>query len=205
MNTIDDNKIQFSIDDGNFLEILLLRARGETIKFASKQKKFDKEHEKKLKHEIRILEGNSDSNLDTLLGKKKELEQVREKLMRGIAIRSRAQWLSEGEKPTKYFCSLEKFNYIDKTIKCIKLNCGKTITDQEHILKEVRNFYAKLFSAQKDTNSFDLELLLDHNVRKLQDVESAKLEGELELNEVNSALKKMKNNKCSGIVDFIQF
>lgn len=32
-------------------------------------------------------------------------------------IRSRAHWLEEGEKPSKYFCNLESRNFLNKTIK----------------------------------------------------------------------------------------
>ena len=117
---IEENEIQFTIDDGNFRDILQLRVRGETIKFASKQKKLEREHEKRLEMEINILESNLHSDIsDLLYDKKNELENIREKSMHGITICSRAQWLSEGQKPTKYFCSLEKSNYIEKTIKRI--------------------------------------------------------------------------------------
>ena len=61
------------------------------------------------------------------------------------AVRARAQWLNEGEKPSKYFCSLEKNNYIEKTIKCIQLNNGQKITEQREILKNIQAFYSTLF------------------------------------------------------------
>lgn len=35
-------------------------------------------------------------------------------------IRSRAHWLEEGEKPSKYFCNLESRNFLNKTIKKLK-------------------------------------------------------------------------------------
>ena len=45
---------------------------------------------------------------------KKELENLRKEKLNGIMIRSGAQCLSEGEKPSSYFCSLEKFYYTEK-------------------------------------------------------------------------------------------
>ena len=57
------------------------------------------------------------TNLKRLELKKKELENIRKDKLNGIMIRSRAQWLSEGEKPSKYFCSLEKFYYTKKQLK----------------------------------------------------------------------------------------
>ena len=36
--------------------------------------------------------------------KKKELETIRQETIAASAVRARAQWLNEGEKPSKYFC-----------------------------------------------------------------------------------------------------
>ena len=68
---------------------------------------------------------------DLLEDKKKELEEIRQERMEGVATRARIQWLKEGEKPSSFFCSLEKRNFIEKTIKCIKLKDGECITDQK--------------------------------------------------------------------------
>ena len=118
INSIEDASITFTISDSNFLETLLLQIRGETIRYSAALKKTSCQKEKKLKEEIQKLE-NDNSNLgsDKLESIKKELEAIRNKKLSGTMIRARAQWLSEGEKPSKYFCSLEKFFYTEKTIK----------------------------------------------------------------------------------------
>ena len=51
--------------------------------------------------------------------------------MRGHQVHFRVQWLSEGERPTKYFCSLEHRNYIDKTINKVIKEDGSVLTDQK--------------------------------------------------------------------------
>ena len=56
-----------------------------------------------------------------LMLRKKELETIRQRKLAASAVRARAQWLNKGEKPSKYFCSLERNDYIEKTIKCIQL------------------------------------------------------------------------------------
>ena len=113
---IPDNLVNFTITDGEFLEMLLLRIRGESIKFASFQKRQTCELENKLVNEIAFLEANQcPQDSDTLEDKKKELEKIRDIAIQGTVIRSRAQWLNEGERPSKYFCSLEKYNYTEKT------------------------------------------------------------------------------------------
>ena len=87
--------------------------------------------------------------------------------MQGQVVRARAQWLGEGEKPSKFFCSLEKHNYIEKAIKCIQLDNGRKITDQKEILNETRNFYSSFFSKQNALTNVNLESIFDnYNVRK---------------------------------------
>ena len=67
----------------------------------------------------------------------------------GIFIRSRAQYIEENEKCTKYFYDLEKRNYNIKCIKCLKSG-DKTITDLYEILKEEFKFYSTLFEKSDD-------------------------------------------------------
>ena len=61
-----------------------------------------------------ILHRDSDSKLniqlETCLDKaKEELEQLHEPKVRAAVLRSKAQYY-EGEKPTKFFCNLEKIS-----------------------------------------------------------------------------------------------
>ena len=60
-------------------------------------------------------------------------------------IRSRAQWIDEGERPTKFFCALETKNFLDKTIKKIYNDKNQIVTDQMQILKSLHNYYERLF------------------------------------------------------------
>ena len=78
--------------------------------------------------------------------KKKEL--LRKEKLKGIMIRSRAQWLSEGEKPSKYFCSLEKHYYTEKNDKKIVTEDGKILNDQTKIMNELKGFYKTLFCSR---------------------------------------------------------
>ena len=100
--------MQFQIDDDLFLETLYMRIRGESIKFASNLKKMNDSQEKELKKDIEILESKSSLSREILDDKKQELEKLREHKLKGHLIRSGLNWLNEGEKPSKYFCNLEK-------------------------------------------------------------------------------------------------
>ena len=54
-------------------------------------------------------------------------------------IRSRTQWVTEGEKPSKYFGALEQGNYVIKTIKHLQKQDKRYTRDQNEILNEIKN------------------------------------------------------------------
>ena len=118
-------------------------------------------------------------------------------------IRSRAQWLSEGEKPSKYF-SLEKHYYTEKMVKKIVTEDGKILTYQTKILDELKGFYKTLFCSRdakiSDYCTKDLDTLT--GLTKLTDNESSLLGGYLTIKEITKALKSMKNQKSPGVDGF---
>ena len=206
LTNIPDKNLQLIISDQDFLQILLVRLRGESVKYSTYLKKKSSETEKKLIKEIAELEISEtlSMNFDLLNDKKTELEEIREIKLKGHMIRSRIQWIDEGEKPTKFFCGLENKNYLNKTIKKLITNDNRTITGQKEILNEVRSFYEKLFQ-NNDNHLIDVDLenvLKDAYQPKLSDRESNSLEGLLTLEEITKSLKNMKNNKTPGIDGF---
>ena len=91
---------------------------------------------------------------------KSRLQDLREIKLHGHMIRSHVKDLTYNKKPTKYFCGLEKRNYVDKTICKFKLQNGTFLTTQKEILHEVKTFYEKLFS-NEDTGNLNEEITLD--------------------------------------------
>ena len=127
-----------------------------------------------------------------------ELEASRKNRIEGSIIRSRAKWLSEGEKPSKYFLNLESRNYVNKTIPRLDVN-GKIIDDQTGIVRETQKFYAYLYSERTNIDDIDLhDTFADIDVPKLSDVDKAKLDGPITLEEASVALKYMKSVKSPG-------
>ena len=204
LETIDDSEIHLTVDFDIFMEMLLLRIRGETIKYASYIKKKMSENEKILISKIQTLEQANPPNMELLTITKSELEKLREKSMKGHLIRSRTQWLSQGEKPTKYFCSLEHHNYTEKTVKKVIIKDRTEVSDQKHILNELKSYYSNLFKSQDlQLENFDLnELLYAYHVNKLDNLQSESIDGPLTYTEIHMALKQMKNNKTPGIDGF---
>ena len=204
LETIDDAEIHLTVDFDIFMEMLLLRIRGETIKYANYIKKKMSENEKILISKIQTLEQANPPNMELLTITKSELEKLREKSMKGHLIRSYTQWLSQGEKPTKYFCSLEHHNYTEKTVKKVIKKDRTEVLDQKHILNELKSYYSNLFKSQDlQLENFDLnELLYAYHVNKLDNLQSESIDGPLTYTEIHMALKQMKNNKTPGIHGF---
>ena len=111
------------------------RIRGETIKFASHIKKKEKLEECKLIEILKNLENASPPNIPKLEDTKSKLKAIRELTVKGSLIQSRVKNNLHYEKPTKYFCRLEKQRFIDKALRKLTLKDGSTITSQKDILK----------------------------------------------------------------------
>ncbi|KAK3083672.1 hypothetical protein FSP39_001222 [Pinctada imbricata] len=99
--------------------MILLEVRGIKISYASYKKKIQNETEQNLLKEIEEIEQNNPGviNYQQLEEKKNELENLRKEKLKGSIIRSKAKWVEEGEKPSKYFCNMESRNFVNKTIK----------------------------------------------------------------------------------------
>ena len=205
-DNINNDMVEFTISHKLFLEMLLMEIRGKTISYSAYRKKKEKEKEDSLVKEISSLEKSTEINSDLLETKQEELENIRKEKIKGIIIRSRVRWAEEGEKPTKYFCNLESRNYINKTITKIEKDNGQTITKQEDILIEVKQFYENLYKCQDSNENQDTEInSILQNIQqnpRLSFENKNRLEGELTEKEILAVLKKMKNNKSHGTDEF---
>ena len=201
LQNIPDSEIQFRINDQLFLDTLLMEIRGQTISYSSYKKKQNDKKEMQLAEKILQLEQNlNEEKMGELEKLKLELTELRQIKVNGAVIRSRTTNLLEGEKPTKYFCSLETHNYLSKIIPKLEIPDGQIMTDQWDILKESEVFYKTLYSKNDDymTEINLKEYLKDADIPKLSDNESNKLEGHITLAELTNALRNMKNNKSPG-------
>ena len=172
-----------------------------------RKKEHDKEQE--LLKAIKQLENDNILNNVLLEKKKLELLKIREKKMEGVMIRSKAQWIKEGEKTSKYFCQLENKNFISKTMARLISNDKREVDNQIYILNETRSFYKTLYS-HRLIKRVNLENLLStFNIKKLSNNQKEQLEGTLTYQEILTSLKKMQNNKSPGhsgfSVEFYKF
>ena len=199
INDIPISDIHLTISDQLFLDVLLMKIRSKTISYSAYKNKENKRKEEALLSEIENLEkkeylGSDDQ--ESLKLKRNKLSEIREHRLKGVLLRSRARWVEDGEKVSSYFCSLEKRNFLNKSINKLTIANEITITDKKDIINEVMNFYKNLYS-RKNVDNVEISDLVN-NLPKLSDHQSNSLEGELTLDEISCSLKEMKNGKSPG-------
>ena len=131
-----------------------------------------------LKSDIEKLESESDNNPSkNLETKKMKLEEIISERMKGQWVRSRSQCNIKGERPWKYFCSLETKKYLNKTIKRLKKPNGNHLTSQNEILDSISQYYKTLFKA--NDQNFLVDILGKYSINKLNTTLANALEGAL--------------------------
>ena len=178
-----------------------MEIRGKSTSYSSFKKNTQDKREKEIINEMNILEENPDlENIKLIDVLKEELSGIRKIKMDGIFIRSRAQDIEDGEKPSKFFCSLESHNYLSKIIPKIEMPDGKVITNQQEILQQTKLFYENLYTSKDDKlDNIDLNMeLAGLDIPKLTDVESNDIEGLITYEQAKHTLLQMKNNKSPG-------
>jgi hypothetical protein len=197
IQSISEEELCLTIHDQLFLDVLLMEIRSKCISYSVYKKKNNLEKEKKLMADIRHCESDlHDNNIELLNQYKQDLQKLRQKRLEGMIIRSRARWISDGEHNTKYFCRMEKRNFVQKAMNFLEKEDGSILHDPNAITKEVQKFYEKLYSKQGiDMNDIDLDDL-DHSV--LTDEMSNDLEGLITMAELTTSVKNLKNDKSPG-------
>ena len=114
-------------------------------------------------------------------------------------MRSRANWVENGEKNTRYFINLEKINQRQKTITKLQTDSGNIITNNKDILLAEKKYFENIYSS-RNLPSIDLQqkLPLLSELPKLTDDSKKNIEGLISLQECLDALKTLKNNKTPG-------
>ena len=132
---------------------------------------------------------------------KEDLTRLRESQIRSSSLRSQAQKYCDFEKPTKYFCNLEKRNSINKVINRVTIK-DKTITDPQKILQELKSFYKNLLTTKHSANEIGRQFLNENITKKLSDENKKECEGLIKVAEVKDVLKNMENGKSPGTDGF---
>ena len=130
------------------MECILLEIRGKTIEYSARKKKNKNEAQNLAIHRLELAEIASDREpLNTyfkseLSKAKTEVEDFAKSDLEGALCRARAKWQVDGEKPSKFFCALEKFNALQKYIPELKLKNNK---NQKIIVTRLIYYYVTAY------------------------------------------------------------
>jgi hypothetical protein len=151
---------------------------------------------------------NGEDNYYELLVKiKSKIRDIEQYEFEGAKIRARAQMHAEGEKPTRYFCALEKARAIDKVMCSLNMPDGSTVFTNNEMSTIVCNYYESLYKSEGIDEDAKLDLLANID-KKVSDTGSEFCDQPLTLEDLTKSLKGMKLEKspgCDGLpVEFYQ-
>ena len=174
--------------------------RGITISYSIAKCKQQRKYINDLKLELKELEiklDNKENVIESYSSTKNELEKYEEEILQGTIIRSRAKWIEDGEKCSKYFLQLEKRNYKSK---CIKTLCKdkQMLTEHNEILDECKRFYETLYTENDHSNKFDKCTLFEKEHPVLNETEQETCDKIITADECHKSVQELPNNKSPG-------
>ena len=131
-------------------EIFKIKVKDFLINFAKHFRNDIKTKIFNIEKEISKIEESDSSHFD--MNRKRQLElqlsSIYDDKCKGAQIRSRAKWIKEGEKNTKYFFGLEKKHQSHNIINELNADQNGTVYSNNDILGEMCNFYENLNSTK---------------------------------------------------------
>ena len=191
-------------------EMIKMEIRSTTIEYSKKRRLKLRRKEIEIQDEIQKLDRQicNDQYLDeNILNKyesaKKELKEIYELKGKEAMFRSKARWIEQGEKPTKYFFNLEKKNYDRRIIKELKNENGEITTNFKDINGKIEDHFSKILTSKIAENENVQGLNFNRFVEgieipKLTYEEGHEMEHDLSMDEIKNAVKRFQKNKTPG-------
>lgn len=194
-------------EPGLLLEMLLSNIRVTCIRASKRIARDRRRRERELEEGVKELESSlaqqspSLEVRDDYQKKKDELDAVKLQAAETAMLWSRAKWLEYGEKPTKYFLSLQKKKNADKDIHAIEDTDGRIVTGNKEILDYCRSFFELLHQSKGVPENVD-DFMQNVEVPKLSEHDRLLCEGPLTLEECRNAVSSMSDNKSPSVSGF---
>ena len=137
------------------------------------------------------LINNINDKIDTF---QKELDKINMYKTQGVILRSRARWIEQGEKNTKYFFGLEKHTARANTMnRCIDEK-GHILTNPQEIVFEQARFYERLYTKQENVHF----VYKNRSAPIVIATQKILLDSDYVESEFANAIKSMASQKCPG-------
>ena len=147
--------------------------------------------------------------IQTALIKQKEImtqiEFFIEEKTKAAAFRSKAKYIKDNERNSKFFFALEKAKHEKKIMKQVLTEDMRLITRPHEIMREQAKFYTKLYASNPKV-SFNLKY---KEGPRLNENEREQIDSPVTIEELNKAVKQFKPNRTDGndglCAEFYQF
>ena len=169
-----------------------------TVEFATSKPREKRLQRTNLAHQLSLAEQRPVHSAGVITDLRRQIRVIDEEFLSGVIVRSKEQWVEQGEKPTKYFFSLEKKRQQKKEMTELNSSAGILLSEGEDIRKEMNNFYQDLFSeGEVDLEAQDW-LLHQLNI-SLNKQKQTSCEGLLTVEECREALYGMNTGKSPDV------
>ena len=172
-----------------------------SIQRSSTLRKNERAERRQLENKLQRLQDNitNDTHPDAkaYLQAKVELQQLHQRELDAVKIRTQIKFAEEGEKSTRYFYSLERRNQTQQAINVLTKDNLDTVTEAKDIITEVHNFYRDLYSSEP-VDQHKQDMFLEINMPQLSPNDRDTCEGYITEEELNKALRSMESNKSPG-------
>ena len=144
----------------------------------------------------KLANNSSNNNLQTQADDltyqlQKELTDMAEKWQ----IRSKAKWIEQEEKSTKYFFARYKARKAHAALSEIKIP-NTLIQDEDNTLQYIKDQYAKIYS-QEEVNIENINEITE-NIKQVSDQQTISLTKTFSKEEIAKVIKGLPNNKSPG-------
>ena len=144
----------------------------------------------------RLVDGDI-SVANSICDVESHLKALHEERIQGIIVRSRAEWIEDGEHPSRYFFKLQTIKSQKCHISSVCNSNGVKVFSQQEFERAHVDFYSHLFSEEPIDLNTQNDLLSSLS-RHLSSDQASLCEGQVTLEEITSAVKKINTNKAPG-------
>ena len=114
-------------------------------------------------------------------------------------MRSRAQWVEQGERCTKYFFSLEKSHWKKKNLNNLyDGDTNETYVTQDKISQYAVKYYQNLYSSSRHSSTNARDYISECSLKDVPPPLSSTLDEPITMEDLEQVVKGLKNNKSPG-------
>ena len=189
-------------DIGRWWESFKAEIKKMSIVYSRNRNRKEREKERKLKEELERetekIEKEGEDDLNNYIRIREELKEIEHSRCMGAIVRSRARYVVEGEKCTKFVLGLEKSKQKRIYLEQVEGKKGEIITDFVGIAERVEEFYRDLFR-KEEMKEESMESVLEKVEARLSEKDKEMCEGNIGTGEIEAARAGSGRNKSPGI------